>query len=184
MSTFCWRQAVPSDNIAHGNEAKSFVEVQFSRYAVVVELRQYVAMSLHLSHAGSSATEYSEACQEASRLISKARTHSLKPVFLGMDSNVEFAWTSDTIIGEHSLERLMPLMELASDCGGKEDTTFWGPGEFVRLACSLREGLVERTHISRTLMRDMPNLSWMVTTGPMGLALFFWERMDASPVVP
>ena len=51
------------------------------------------------------------------------------------------------------------------------------------LTCSLREGLVERTHISRTLMRDMPNLSWMVTTGPMGSALFFW-RMDAGPVVP
>ena len=48
VSTFCWRQAVPSDNIAHGNEAKSFFEVQFNRYAVVVELRQYVAMSLHL----------------------------------------------------------------------------------------------------------------------------------------
>ena len=126
MSTFCWRQAVPSDNIANGNEAKSFVEVQFSRYTVVVELRQYVARSLHLPHTGSSDTEYSETCQEASRMISKARTHSLKPVFLGMDSNVEFAWPSDTMIGEHSLERLMPLMELASDCGGKVDTTtFW-----------------------------------------------------------
>ena len=65
-------------------------------------------------------------------MISKAKTHSLKPVFLGKDSNVEFAWPSDTIIGEHSLvfpptERLMPLMELVADCGGKVDTTFWDP---------------------------------------------------------
>ena len=84
-------------------EAKSFVGVQFSRHAVVVELRQYVAMSLHLPHTGSSDTEYSVACQEASRMISKARTHSLKPAFFGMDSFVEFSWPSDTMIGEHSL---------------------------------------------------------------------------------
>ena len=64
VSTACRRQAVPSDNIVHGNEAKSFVEVQFSIYAVVVELRQYVAMSLYLPHTGSSDTEHSEACQE------------------------------------------------------------------------------------------------------------------------
>ena len=141
MSTFCWRQAVPSDNITHGNEAKSFVEVQFSRYTVVVELRQYVAMNLHLPHFGSGDTEYSEACQEASRMISKARTHSLKPVFLGKDSNVEFAWPSDTVIGEHSLERLMPLMELASDCGGKVDTTCW----------DLENSYVSHVHCARVL---------------------------------
>ena len=103
LGGYCWRQAAPSDNIFHGHEAKSFVVVQFSRHAVVAELRQYVPMSLHFLHAGSSATEYSEACQEASRMISKVRTHSLKPVFLGMDSSVEFAWPSDTMIGEHSL---------------------------------------------------------------------------------
>ena len=72
-----------------------------------------------------------EAYQEASKMISKARTHTLKPFFVGMDGNVEFAWPSDPMIGEHSLgfspnERLMPLIELVASCGGKVDTTFFG----------------------------------------------------------
>ena len=43
--------------ILHGNEAKTFVEVHCSKHAVVVDFRQYVAVSLHLPQRGSSDTE-------------------------------------------------------------------------------------------------------------------------------
>ena len=55
---------------------------------------------------------------------------TLKPVFLGMDRNVEFGWPCESVIGEYSLgltpnDRLMPLLELVTSSGGKVDTTFW-----------------------------------------------------------
>ena len=53
--------------VLHEDEAKGFVGVGYSRHAVVVELSQHVAVSLHLPHSGSSDTEYMEACLEASR---------------------------------------------------------------------------------------------------------------------
>ena len=43
--------------LLHGDEAKTFVGVEYSKYAVVAELRQYVAVSLHLLHSGYSDAE-------------------------------------------------------------------------------------------------------------------------------
>ena len=68
----------------------------------MVELRQYAAVSLHLPHSESGDTEHTEACQEASRMINRAMRNSLKPVFLGMDSNVKFVCPSEPVIAEHS----------------------------------------------------------------------------------
>ena len=59
--------------ILHGDEAKGFVCVEHSRYAAVAEPRQYVVVSLHFRHSGSSDTEYRQACQDASRLIVKGK---------------------------------------------------------------------------------------------------------------
>ena len=51
-------------------------------------------------------------------------------VLRNMDSNVEFAWPCESVIGEHSLDlilngRLMPLVELVTCSCGKVDDTFW-----------------------------------------------------------
>ena len=51
-------------------------------------------------------------------------------MFLGMDSNVEFARPCESVIGEYSLgltpnELLMPLLELVTCSSGTVDTTFW-----------------------------------------------------------
>ena len=78
--------------ILHEDEAKSFVGVGYSKHAVVVELRQYVAVSLHLPHSRSSDTEYIEACQEVSRMITTAR--GIQASVPWNDSNAEFACPS------------------------------------------------------------------------------------------
>ena len=46
-------------------EAENFVRVGYRKPVVVVELRQYVPVSLHLPHSVSSDTDYMEACQES-----------------------------------------------------------------------------------------------------------------------
>ena len=51
VPTARWRQAL------HEDEARVSVGVEYCKYAVVVELRRYVAVNLHLPGSGSSDTE-------------------------------------------------------------------------------------------------------------------------------
>ena len=46
--------------VLNDDEAKGFVLVEYCKYAVVVELRRYMAVSSHFPHSGSSDTEYTE----------------------------------------------------------------------------------------------------------------------------
>ena len=71
------------------------------------------------------------------RLMNRAKGKSLKPVFLGMDSNVEFACPSEPAIGEYSLglvtnERFMQLVEWVTCCCGEVDHRFLASREFLR----------------------------------------------------
>ena len=98
----------------YGDEAKTFVGVECSKYAVVAELRQYAAVCLHLSHFRKQRHRLHPGVPGG--FSNDCGGTTVEPLFFGMDSNVGFAWSCESVIGEFSLcltpnERVMPLLE-------------------------------------------------------------------------
>ena len=80
---------------------------------------------------------------------------SLKPVFLGMESHLEFVWPSELVIGVYSLgpvpnEWLMQLVEVVTLSGGGVDIIF----------CALENSYVgwekRRREYNGHIMTDLP----------------------------